>query len=149
MTTLSHTDFQAWLDRYVAAWKSYDPQAIGDLFSTDATYRYHPEDEPLRGRDAIVAVWLRDQDQPGEYDARYEPVAIDVSNGNHVASGWSRYFTSTGDLKDEYWNIYLVTFDEAGQATAFTEWWIRDREFAHMARVAEVDRALAKAGGTT
>lgn len=148
MTTISHTGFQAWLDRYVAAWKSYDPQAIAALFSEDATYRYHPEDDPVRGRDAIVASWLDERDQPGEYDARYEPLAIDPSNGSHVARGWSRYFTSTGDLKDEYWNIYLVTFDEAAQATSFTEWWIRDREFAHMARIAEVDRALARAAGT-
>jgi hypothetical protein len=147
MTALTHADFQAWLDRYVAAWKSYDPQAIGDLFSEDATYRYHPEDDPVRGRDAIVADWLRDPDQAGEYDAHYEPLAIDPTNGNHVASGWSRYLTSSGDLKDEYWNIYLVTFDAAGKATSFTEWWIRDREFAHMALVSEVDRALAKASG--
>jgi hypothetical protein len=148
MTTLTHEAFQAWLDRYVAAWKSYDPTAIGDLFSEGASYRYHPEDDPVTGRDAIVAGWLEDRDQPGEYDARYTTLAIDPANGNHVASGWSRYFTSSGDLKDEFWNIYLVTFDDAGQATSFTEWWIRDREFAHMARVAEIDRALAKAAGT-
>lgn len=147
MATSSHTDFQEWLDRYVAAWKRYDAHAIGALFSEDATYRYHPEDDPVHGRDAIVADWLGDRDQSGQYDARYEPLAIDASNGNHVASGWTRYFTSSGDLKDEYWNVYLVTFDDAGQATSFTEWWIRDREFAHMARIAEVDRALARAAG--
>ena len=28
----------AWLNRYIEAWKSYDPQAIGDLFSEDAVY---------------------------------------------------------------------------------------------------------------
>ncbi len=53
--TLSHDDVQGWLDRYVEAWQSYDPGAIGDLFSADADYRYHPNDEPVRGRDAIVA----------------------------------------------------------------------------------------------
>jgi len=31
-----------WLDDYVAAWRSYDPEAIGALFSEDAEYRYHP-----------------------------------------------------------------------------------------------------------
>jgi hypothetical protein len=30
----------AWLDAYVAAWRSYDPDAIGALFSKDATYAY-------------------------------------------------------------------------------------------------------------
>jgi hypothetical protein len=148
MATLTHSAFQAWLDRYVAAWRSYDPAAIGDLFSADASYRYHPEDEPVVGREAIVADWLRDRDEPGEYEAHYEPLAIDASNANHVASGWTRYLTSSGDLRDEYWNIYLVTFDDEARATSFTEWWIQDREFAHMARVAAVDRALARAGGT-
>ncbi len=148
MAALSHAAFQTWLDRYVAAWRSYDEQAIGDLFGADCRYRYHPEDDPLEGRDAIVADWLTDRDQPGEYDARYEVLAIDPANGNHVASGWTRYLTSAGDLRDEYWNVFLVTFDDAGQATTFTEWWIQDREFAHMARVAAVDRALAKAAGT-
>ena len=149
MTTLTHEAFQMWLDRYVAAWKSYDPDAIGDLFSEDASYRYHPEDEPVEGRAAITADWLQDPDEPGTYDGHYEPLAIDASNGNHVASGWTRYLTSSGDLRDEYWNIYLVTFDESGHATAFTEWWIQDREFAHIARVAAVDRARAKAAGTS
>jgi hypothetical protein len=148
MVTLSHAQFQEWLDRYVAAWKSYDPQAIGDLFAEDAGYRYHPEDEPVTGRTAIVADWLDERDEPGTYDGRYEPLAIDPTNGHHVARGWTRYFTTAGDLRDEYWNVYLVTFDEAGLASSFTEWWIQDREFAHMARVAAVDRALAKAGGT-
>ncbi len=146
--TLSHEAFQAWLDRYVTAWKRYDPVAIGDLFGEDATYRYHPEDDPIQGRAAIVEDWLRDRDEPDTYDARYEPLAIDASNGNHVASGWSRYYTSGGDLRDEYWNVFLVRFDDAGRATDFTEWWIQDREFAHMARVAAVDRALSQAART-
>ena len=84
--------------------------------ATDATYRYHPEDEPLGGRAAIVADWLEDPDAAGTYDAHYEPLAIDGEA--HVASGWTRYFDARrATLRDEYWNIYLVTFDDAGQAT--------------------------------
>jgi hypothetical protein len=131
--TLDRPGFQAWLDRYVEAWKSYDPQAIGDLFSEDARYRYHPEDEPVIGRDAIVASWLDGRDDPGTYDGHYEPLAIDGED--HVASGWSRYFTD-GELSDEYWNIYLCRFDDEGRCRDFTEWWIRDREFARRARTA-------------
>ena len=63
--TLDRPAFQAWLDRYVAAWKSYDPAAIGALFSEDAEYRYHPEDEPVVGRAAIVADWLEDRGSGG------------------------------------------------------------------------------------
>jgi hypothetical protein len=142
--TLDRPAFQAWLDGYVAAWRSYDPTQIGALFSEDARYRYHPKDEPLVRRDAIVADWLDGADPQGTYDAHYEPLAID--GALHVARGWSRYFTAGGELRDEYWNIYLVEFDDAGQATSFTEWWIQDRVFARRARESAIATALAESG---
>ena len=43
---MTRDEVQRWLDDYVAAWRSYDPEAIGDLFGEDAEYRYHPWDEP-------------------------------------------------------------------------------------------------------
>jgi hypothetical protein len=49
---MTHDDVQAWLDRYIAAWASYDPAAIGDLFTDDARYRFHPSDEGFLGREA-------------------------------------------------------------------------------------------------
>jgi hypothetical protein len=140
--TLDRPAFQAWLDRYVAAWKSYDAADIGALFSEDAAYRYHPQDEPVVGRAAIVADWLEGQDPTGGYDARYEPLAIDGET--HVAHGRTRYFTAEGELRDEYWNIYLVAFDAAGQANSFTECWIQDRAFARQAREQAVATALAE-----
>lgn len=129
---MDRTGFQEWLDRYVDAWKTYDREAIAALWGDDAEYRYHPEDEPVRGRDAIVESWLDDRDEPGRYDGRYEPLAIDGEN--HVASGWSRYLDANGELEDEYWNVYLCRFDNGGRCTLFTEWWIRDREIARRDR---------------
>jgi hypothetical protein len=140
---VTHDDFRAWLDRYVEAWKSYDPQQIGDLFSQGAEYRYHPQDEPVRGRAAIVASWLDGRDEPDTYDAHYEPLAID--GDNHVASGWSRYYTPTGELRDEYWNVYLCHFDAEGRCTKFTEWWLRSREFARRDREEAIRQATAGA----
>ena len=67
-----HADVQVWLDRYVAAWSSYDAAAIGDLFSEDAEYRYQPWADPIVGRDAIVADWLKDKDEPGSWTAHYD-----------------------------------------------------------------------------
>jgi ketosteroid isomerase-like protein len=43
---------QRWLDRYVAAWRSYDRDEVSGLFAEDVAYRYHPYDEPVTGRDA-------------------------------------------------------------------------------------------------
>ena len=61
---MDHGTVQEWLDRYVEAWRTYDAAAIGDLFTDDAAYRYHAWDEPLHGRDAIVADWLANRDAP-------------------------------------------------------------------------------------
>ena len=58
---MTHDDVQGWLDRYVAAWDTYDPAAIGDLFADEAEYRYQPWAEPVVGRDAIVAELAREQ----------------------------------------------------------------------------------------
>ncbi|MEO6351384.1 MAG: nuclear transport factor 2 family protein [Candidatus Limnocylindrales bacterium] len=133
--------FQGWLDRYVDAWKTYEPQGIADLWSDNAEYRYHPLDEPVRGRDAIVANWLESKDDPGTYDAKYEVVAVD--GDMHVAKGWSRYFEN-GQMSDEFWNVYLCRFDADGRCTEFTEYWIQNREMRRTA----LDEMIRKAGGT-
>jgi hypothetical protein len=69
---------QAWLDRYVAAWLSYDAGDIAALFAEDVVYRYHPYDDPIVDRKAVVASWLGEgnsdgastRDAPGTYAAQ-------------------------------------------------------------------------------
>jgi hypothetical protein len=134
--------FQNWLDRYVEAWKTYDEAQIRALFSEDATYRYHPQDEPERGRDAIVEAWLHEPDPPGTYDAKYEVLAID--GDVHVAEGWSRYYEN-GELSDEFCNIYVCRFNDAGECTEFIEYWIQNRDF----RKKYEEKMKSQAAGTS
>jgi len=115
---------QRWLDAYVEAWKTYDEEEIAALFAEDATYRYHPWDEPVRGRTAIVASWLEEPDASGTWDARYEPWAVDGERA--VAVGVSRYFAADGVTVDrEYHNVFLCSFDEDGRCWEFTELFAR------------------------
>ena len=53
-----------WLQAYVGAWKSYDPDQIGELFSKDVRYRYHPHDDPVAGRAELVRSPSRDLVDP-------------------------------------------------------------------------------------
>jgi hypothetical protein len=108
-----------WLDGYVAAWKSYDREAIGALFTDDAQYRYHPYDDPLRGREAIVESWLEDPDDPGTYDAHYEPLAVDGDVA--VATGTSTYYAADGSIEKVYDNCYVMRFAPDGRCREFTE----------------------------
>ena len=124
---MERADVQRWLDDYIAAWKSYDRAAIAALFSEDVSYRYHPYDEPVRGRDAVVAAWLGEGDQgvastrdePGTYDASYAPVAIDGDVA--VAVGTSTYTSPEAT----YDNCYLMRFDGNARCSEFTEFFMK------------------------
>jgi ketosteroid isomerase-like protein len=123
---------QRWLDRYVDAWMSYDPDAISGLFSEDVEYRYHPYDEPLVGRDAVVASWLGEtdsdgastRDAPGTYEAHYSPVAVDEDTV--VSTGTSRYReVPGGPFVRAYDNCFVMRFDAEGRCREFTEYFVR------------------------
>lgn len=119
---LTRNDFAAWLGRYISAWRSRDPEAIGDLFSEEASYSYRAGHRVVSGREAIVASWLADEDD-GRWEAHYEPLAIDEEV--HVSIGWSRYLDEAGAIRDEYSNIFVCRFDGDGRCRDFTEWWMR------------------------
>jgi hypothetical protein len=111
---------QTWLDAYVAAWRSYDPAAIGALFTEDASYAYHPwdaGDQVVSGRDAIVANWLEERDEPGSWAAAYRPGLIDGDRATAV--GMTRY--TDGKVFDNLWEL---RFDR-GRCAEFTEWYMR------------------------
>src|SRR5438067_1125479 len=104
----------AWLDKYIRAWQSYDPQQIGDLFTEDAVYYYDPFNPPAQGRKAIVSAWLEKPDPPGSFEARYEPVAVEGDVA--VATGRTRYFGEDRSTeKAEYSNVFVLRFDEYGR----------------------------------
>ncbi len=129
---MDHDTAQQWLDRYVAAWRSYDRDAIGGLFSDDVSYRYHPHDQPITGREAVVASWLGEaeddgasgRDEPGTYDASYVPVAVE--GDVVVATGTSTYReTPDGPVTEVFGNCFVMEFDGEGRCREFTEYYVK------------------------
>ena len=116
---MTRDDVARWLDRYSAAWRSYDRDEIRALFSADAEYRYHPWDDPVRGADAIADDWLADPDTAGTYDSRYEPYAVEGNRA--VALGTSDYTATADEPARRYHNTFFLEFDEAGACRSFTE----------------------------
>jgi uncharacterized protein (TIGR02246 family) len=120
---MNSDELQAWLDAYVDAWRTYDPASIAALFTEDATYAYHPWDEGdhvLRGREAIVANWLEEQDAPGSWEARYRPLL--VAGDRAIATGITRYADG-----ETFWNLWVLGFREDGRCTEFVEWFMVQR----------------------
>ena len=125
---MNRDDVQRWLDAYVEAWQTYDPDQVATLFSAEAEYRYHPfDEEPAKGGAAIAASWVEEdrRDEPGTFDAHYEPVAVDGDIA--VATGVSRYYTDAtrSTLDREYGNAFLMRFDSEGRCVAFTEYYMK------------------------
>jgi ketosteroid isomerase-like protein len=121
-----------WLDAYVAAWLSYDRDDIGALFSDDVVCRFLPYDEPVTGRDAVVAAWLGEgpagvassRDAPGTYEAAYSPVAVD--GDVVVATGTSSYRDDpAGQVTQVFDNCFVMRFDAQGRCREFTEYYMR------------------------
>jgi len=127
---MTDDDVQRWLDDYREAWLSYDGAAIAALFSEDAVYRYHPWEEPVRGREAIVASWLEpdgsgsDRDEPGTYDGAYHPAF--VAGDAAVAVGRSFYWSDASRtvLERTYHNCWLLRFDGEGRCRDFNEYFM-------------------------
>jgi ketosteroid isomerase-like protein len=121
-----------WLSAYVAAWRSYDPDQIGALITDDVSYRFHPADEPILGRAAVVAAWNGDpaypdapgRDEPGTYDASYRAIAVDGDVA--VAVGTSTYREAPErPVSETYDNCFVMRFDDEGRCREFTEWYVK------------------------
>jgi ketosteroid isomerase-like protein len=119
MPALTREAVQAWLDDYVDAWRSYDRDAIGALFGDDASYAYYPYEEPLRGREAIVASWLEDRDEPGSWSAAYAPLLI--SGDRAIATGETTYADGR-----RFSNLFVMRYKD-GRCAEFVEWFIEQR----------------------
>lgn len=125
---MTHGEVQKWLEGYIAAWASGDPDDIGGLFTEDAVYSYRPwenDDVTVRGRDAIVAAWRRHEEDPDSWEAHYEPYVVEESKA--VAVGWSRYEPTETQPERKYHNAYLLDFGDDGRCSAFHEFWFLER----------------------
>lgn len=115
---MSRDDVEDWVQRYLVAWDSNEPDDIRALFAEDGTYRFHPWDEPLQGANAIIAEWTGDsRDEAGDHTFTWTVIAVDGPTA--VVQGHTHY-----DDGDVYDNLWVVELADDGRATAFTEWYM-------------------------
>jgi ketosteroid isomerase-like protein len=129
---VTREEVDRWLAGYVEAWKTYDRDRIAVLFADDINYRYHPGDDPIVGRDAVVQSWLgegdhpdaSDRDEPDTFEAAYRTVAVDGDRA--VATGISSYRDEPGGpIVRVYDNCFVMQFDSEGRCREFTEWFMQ------------------------
>jgi ketosteroid isomerase-like protein len=106
----------AWVDAYVAAWRTPGVEALRELFADDARYVVSPWKEPIVGLDAIGRFWEAGRTSADEvFELTSEVVAVDGEVGVvRVAVDYG-----TGSRWKDLWIIHLGA---DGRCTVFEEW---------------------------
>ena len=65
---------------------------------------------------------MDDPDEAGSWDAWYKPFAVDGDRA--VAIGESRYTDSDDSLRDLYYNVWTLQFDDDGRCVDFVEYFM-------------------------
>ena len=110
---------ERWVDAYVRAWDTNDPEEIAALFSESARYFTAPYREPWNGQATILEEWLGRKDAQGDWSFRYEVLGIDGDLA--FVRGWTHYETDF-----DYSNLWVIRLDGDGRASEFIEWWMAE-----------------------
>jgi hypothetical protein len=118
---LSLDYFSDWLHRYFEAWVSNDPAEVSSLFSEEAVYFYGPFQEPMRGKESIVANWIANPGKQAEVVYRFEALATQDDLG---IAHWNVRFRKASGRRTRYEidGILVLRFNSALECVEHREW---------------------------
>jgi hypothetical protein len=109
----------SWMEKYIAAWASNEPDDIRALFTEEAVYATRPQDkDPWRGREQIVDRWLTARDDADEWT--FDWTLLGTDGGLAFVQGYTHYL---GD-RPSYDNLWAIRLEPDGRASEFTEWFM-------------------------
>jgi hypothetical protein len=110
---------RSWMEKYIAAWTTNEPEDIRALFTEDAVYETRPHDKDARrGADQIVDRWLADKDEPEDWTFEWSLLGTDG------ALAFVQGFTDYQGDQPSYDNLWIIRLAPDGRASAFTEWFM-------------------------
>ena len=110
------------LERYKAAWESFDGDAWVDLFTEDAEYHEDPFGEPLVGHNALRAYLLASSETDRDVDITVERHWV---SGQTVLAAWHASWIRRADGGVER-SAGFLTAEVApdGRISRLREWWM-------------------------
>lgn len=115
---IDNQSLQAWVGAYERLWRTSGTDQVGELFTTDATYRMAPFKEPHRGLDAIRRLWDAERDGPDEgFTMTFDLVAVEDPRAV------VRVEVLYGPPKREHFrDLWILEFAPDGRCSSFEEW---------------------------
>ena len=108
-----------WLEGYRRAWEQADIPAVLGLFTTDASYRFHPLRPAHTGHDGVADYWTRATADQQDVRVRFGDPIVD---GDRVAVEWWTRMRAAGDPVTLV-GCLLLTFAADGRCQALRECW--------------------------
>jgi ketosteroid isomerase-like protein len=133
---LDRAQLTDWIAEYERAWRAPGTEALGELFTEDASYSTAPYETPHVGLAAIAEMWEAERSGPGEkFEMSSEIVAVEGDTG--VARVLVKYGSPADEgrlhrQREEYRDLWIVRLDASGRCIHFEEWpfWPPDQEGA-------------------
>ncbi len=121
---MNRDQFKSWLDAYGRAWETRSSEAVGELFTEDATYQETPFVEPLPGRQAIRDYWTQ-KVQRSQEQARFGYEILAGMESTCIAHWWAFFVRVPTKSKVKLDGIFVLTFDADNLCQTLREWWVR------------------------
>jgi len=130
MNIIDESSVRAWVKAYERAWRTAGTSPLDELFTTDATYRMFPFQEPYSGLAAIRRLWDTERAGPDEeFEMEFELVAVDTPRA--VVRLEVRY---GAPHPQHFRDLWVLEFASDGRCRIFEEWpFSSDRPVAHHA----------------
>jgi len=112
----------AWVEELRRGWSAGEPEAIGKLFTQTVVYRTSPFEEPLVGRDTVVAYWQEELGDVAEAVVDFSSPLIDEDK---VAVEWWAVVTRGGSVTTDS-GALVLEFTGSLCARLQEYWMLRD-----------------------
>jgi ketosteroid isomerase-like protein len=113
------TTIDEWIEAYRRSWETADSEAVGALFSNDASYRSNIFEEPHAGRSGIEDYWRNVTATQSDVTVRMGSPVID--GPRVVVEFWTTMLVGGEELTLP--GCLLLRFDEDGRCTDLHEYW--------------------------
>lgn len=114
MSELTKLDLTAIADRYAAAWRSHDPEAIVALHAPDSTFQAHGRGAEVRGKSALLKEFA-------EVFERYPNFGVEIRRlllgDKHWTLDWTLTFQPLGKERRGFHALDVVEINDAGLVT--------------------------------
>ena len=108
-----------WMDGYVLAWSTNDPEHIAALFTEDAVYDPQTAGGEWDGIEEISLRWREIDDQEDNWVFEWAPLV--ETDDLAIITGRTRYL----DPPTSYRNLWVIRF-RGERCYDFTEWYIEE-----------------------